>query len=289
MAAKSLLALVSIFSVTVNLMSFQQASHLGPLSPANETPFGWLFAGGPMVARLIRHAFWDSLCTQSFRRSFRNIRFYNCKWGVKPSVCYSNDRVKFATKRTVHKISLSNKITTGKFSSKDWWKTVKLLLGKDNNDDIPPLLLNGQPINDPNDKANAFNHYFHSQTQLDDSNVPLPELSQPDSILSSIELTTDEVESTLKSLAIGKACGPDQINNRILKELAIELSPPLTDLFNTSLMQCTVPDIWKRTYVSPVHKKDDKGSVDNYRPISLLSSVGKTMEKLVINMCITIY
>ena len=131
---------------------------------------------------------------------------------------------------------------------------MKLLLGKDNNDDIPPLLLNGQPISDSNDKANAFNHYFHSQTQLDDSNVPVPELSQPDSILSSIELTIDEVESTLKSLAIGKACGPDQINNRILKELA-ELSPPLTDLFNTSLMQCTVPDIWKRANVSPVHKK----------------------------------
>ena len=179
------------------------------------------------------------------------------------------------------KDNLSNKITTGKFSSKAWWKTVKLLLGKDNNDDIPPLLLNGQPINDPNDKANVFNHYFHSQTQLDDSNVPVPEFSQPDSILSSIELTIDEVESTLKSLAIGKACGPDQINNRILKELAVELSPPLTDLFNTSLMQCTVPDIWKRANVSPVHKKDDKGSVDNYRPISLLSSVGKTMEKVV--------
>ena len=115
------------------------------------------------------------------------------------------------------KDNLSNKIKTGKFSSKDRWKTVKLLLGKDNNDDIPPLLLNDQPINDPNDQANAFNHYFHSQTQQDDSNVPVSELSQPDSILSSIELTIDEVESTLKSLAIGKACDPDHINNRILK------------------------------------------------------------------------
>ena len=46
-------------------------------------------------------------------------------------------------------------------------------------------------------------------------------------------------------------------------------------------MQCTVPDIWKRANVSPVHKKDYKGSVDNYRSISLLRSVGKTMEKLV--------
>ena len=47
------------------------------------------------------------------------------------------------------------------------------------------------------------------------------------------------------------------------------------------MLQCTVPDIWKRAYVSPVHKKDDKGSVDSYGPISLLSYVGKTMEKLV--------
>ena len=85
----------------------------------------------------------------------------------------------------------------------------------------------------------------------------------------------------MKSLVTGKACGPDQTNNRILKELSIELAPVLTDLFNTSLLHCTVPDIWKKANVSPVHKKDDKSSVDNYRPISLLSFVGKTMEKLI--------
>ena len=64
-----------------------------------------------------------------------------------------------------------------------------------------------------NDKANDFNHYFHSQTQLDDSNALVPEFSQPNSILSLIEFTIDEVKSTLKSIAIGKACGPHQINN----------------------------------------------------------------------------
>ena len=180
-----------------------------------------------------------------------------------------------------YKIKLSEKITPGKFSSKDWWKTIKTLLGKDKMDDIPPLIKNGQPINDPNDKANIFNQYFQSQTELDDSNIPVPELPQSNFSLSSIELTIEEVQSTLKSLVTGKACGPDQINNRILKELSIELAPVLTDLFNTSLLHCTVPDIWKKANVSPVHKKDDKSSVDNYRPISLLSSVGKTMEKLI--------
>ena len=88
-------------------------------------------------------------------------------------------------------------------------------------EDIPPPIQNGQPINDPNDKANVFNLYFQSQTELDDSNIPVPELPQSNYSLFSIELTIEEVRSTLKSLVIGKACGPDQINNRILRELAI--------------------------------------------------------------------
>ena len=45
-------------------------------------------------------------------------------------------------------------------------------------EDIPPLIQNGQPINDPNDRANAFNWYFQSQTELDDINIQVPELPQ---------------------------------------------------------------------------------------------------------------
>ena len=53
---------------------------------------------------------------------------------------------------------------------------------------IPPLIQNGQPLNDPNDKAIAFNQYFQSQTELDDSNIPVPELPQSNVTLSSIKL-----------------------------------------------------------------------------------------------------
>ena len=54
----------------------------------------------------------------------------------------------------------------------------KSILGKDKMEAIPPLIQNGQPINDPNDKYNAFNQYFQSQTELDDINIPVPELPQ---------------------------------------------------------------------------------------------------------------
>ena len=47
------------------------------------------------------------------------------------------------------------------------------------------------------------------------------------------------------------------------------------------------PDIWKEANVSPLFKTDDPSSVPNYRPISLLNTVGKVMEKMFTNICLT--
>ena len=56
--------------------------------------------------------------------------------------------------------NFQKKNTSGKFSSKDWRKTIKTFLCKDKIEDIPPLIQNRHPKNDPNDKANVFNQYF---------------------------------------------------------------------------------------------------------------------------------
>ena len=42
-----------------------------------------------------------------------------------------------------------------------------------------------------------------------------------------------------------------------------------------------MPNIWKEANVSPIHKKNDLSDVSNYRPISLLSTVSKVLEKIV--------
>ena len=71
------------------------------------------------------------------------------------------------------------------------------------------------------------------------------------------------------------------INNRILKELATPLSFLLSDLLNFSLATGKVPQMWKEANVTPIFKKEDPSVVSNYRPISLLSAVGKVLEKIV--------
>ena len=99
--------------------------------------------------------------------------------------------------------------------------------------------------------------------------------------LSNIVLTSDEVESVLKSLPVGKAVGPDGISYRVLKELSMEISPALCGFFNQSLYTGIVPDSFKQAYVSPVHKGGDPSEISNYRPISLLSNLDKAFERLV--------
>ena len=127
-----------------------------------------------------------------------------------------------------------------------------------------------------------MNNFFVAQTKLDETQATLPpDITLPEHSLNLLSTSPFEVETMLKSLQLGKATGPDAINNRVLKELAKPLSFPLSDLFNFSLTASKVPLIWKEANVTPIFKKDDPSVVSNYRLISLLSTVGKVLEKIV--------
>ena len=54
-------------------------------------------------------------------------------------------------------------------------------------------------------------------------------------------------------------------------------------LFINSTKSSHYPDIWKRSNILLVHKKNDKQSVINYRSISLLPTFGKIFEKILFN------
>ena len=58
---------------------------------------------------------------------------------------------------------------------------------------------------------------------------------------------------------------------------------PLIILFQNSAKLSYYPDIWKRSNIMPVHKKNDKQLVKNYRPLSLLKIFEKSFEKIIFN------
>ena len=177
---------------------------------------------------------------------------------------------------------LTQKLRFDNINSKNWWKTLKNFIKPGQTSSIPPLCKDDVIYSDPNDKANIFNNFFTEQTTLDDSNASLPPTFLiPASTFSSVSTTPLEVESIFKSLKTGKAAGPDCINNRLLREVATALSFPVCDLFNFSLTQGKVPSLWKLANVTPIHKKNDPSDFANYRPISLLSTIGKSLEKII--------
>ena len=129
-----------------------------------------------------------------------------------------------------------------------------------------------------------MNNFFRDQTLLNDQNARIPNNAcYINSFLSNLVITPPEVESVLKSLPLGKAVGSDDVNIRILREIAHELSYPLCFLINQSLRLGIYPDTWKDALVCPIFKGGDPASVTNYRPISLLSCLEKVPEHIIFN------
>ena len=176
--------------------------------------------------------------------------------------------------------SLADKLKSSSLVTSDYLKTFKSFIKPSVDTSIPPIFHNGSYVSDSSDKAKLLNDLFVSQTSLDDSTATLPNTDLPaNNTLHNIIIIVEEVWSVLQTLTLGKSSGPDNINNIILKEIANPISKSLSGLFSYSLSRGIFPDVWKQANVSPLYKKDDPSLVCNYRPISLLSSIGKVMAK----------
>ena len=69
----------------------------------------------------------------------------------------------------------------------------------------------------------------------------------------------------------------------MLKICGDSIYKPLHLIFRASLDQGTFPLCWKKANVVPIYKKNDKQSIKNYRPVSLLPICGKIFERLLYN------
>ena len=133
--------------------------------------------------------------------------------------------------KTIWQIVLKNNALT----SRDWWTALKSFISPEYKSSTPTLDQDGTLHSEDFDEANVLNGFFCKQTMLNDAKASHPKLPLFDGVgLSNIVITSDDVESVLKALPIGKATDPEGINNCILSELDLELSSPLCSLFNQS-------------------------------------------------------
>ena len=96
-----------------------------------------------------------------------------------------------------------------------------------------------------------------------------------------VDTSVESLYYELKQLNSKKSCGSDGIHARLLKEAALILAEPLSHLLSTSISEGRIPFQWKTTNIVPIPKSSNI-TLDNLRPISLLPTMSKILERRVL-------
>ncbi len=95
------------------------------------------------------------------------------------------------------------------------------------------------------------------------------------------EVSPESVYSIISHLDPHKATGYDKIHSKLLRIAAPAITNPVTSIINNSIKTSKFPSDCKRAEVGPANKKDELLNKKNYRPLSILTSISKVIEKCI--------
>ena len=149
------------------------------------------------------------------------------------------------------------------------------------NKGLPVLISNGSRVSGDIEKANLLNKTFASKFS-DPGAAVYPDVpAYVGDRLTEFRVSEEAVRHLLRNLVVSKACGPDGLSARILRECADELAAPLCKIFRLSLSSGIFPEHWAEANIVPIFKKGVRSDPGNYRSISLLPLCAKIFEKVV--------
>lgn len=102
------------------------------------------------------------------------------------------------------------------------------------------------------------------------------------------KITPEITRKLIYSMKTDKSPGSDGIRMRDLRAVADNIAEPLCYLINRSISQGIFPDVMKKSIIRPIYKNKSKKEFKNYRPIAILSSLDKIIEKYVLD-CLNKY
>ena len=178
----------------------------------------------------------------------------------------------------------------GQKNPKKIWDIYKeLTTGKKSENSIKEILVNNSISTNSKEMSEEFNAFFSTVGSKISKSIKKIDQSADhylpkDSVTPILKI--DDVGPVLicdiiKSLQNKKSCDIDGISTSLLKFLNTTISTPLALIFNLSIKQGNFPTKLKSSRVVPIFKSGNPLLCDNYRPISLVSSIAKIFEKIV--------
>jgi hypothetical protein len=168
-------------------------------------------------------------------------------------------------------------INKEKDQSKHLWKVVHNMTGKSNVTSTVSSLKTTLDCNNDYELANIINNKF--KQAFTQSGIPNDCLTFDKN--DTIVIKEEEVFSELSQLRTKKAYPKSDLHPRLYLEASVIFTPILCNIFNHSMTTVTVPISWKQTEVIAIPKATTP-SINDLRPISLLHTPIKIMEKILL-------
>ena len=149
------------------------------------------------------------------------------------------------------------------------------------------LLIEGNTITEFQDISEHFNNFFTSIGKDLHKNIAptknfLDYLKTPNTDTFHISPTTPKgISDFIKTLKNSESLGANSIPANIIKEIHETISMPLSILINKSFTTGVFSNMCKIAKAVSIFKSETSFVYNNYRPISVLSNIGKIIEKLI--------
>ncbi|MFZ2538897.1 MAG: reverse transcriptase family protein, partial [Oscillospiraceae bacterium] len=206
---------------------------------------------------------------------------------------YNTYKNKFThIRRLTEKNYFCNKLLLSKNNLKDTWKVIREALNKNTPfSSIPKTFKYSNVIlTSDNDISEKFNEFFTNIGPNLDAKIGASPLCFNSFLKNEIKdslyiapSTNDDIISIVKQFKNKTSFGWDGIPMTVIKETINLVVDPLNHIFNLSINQGCFPSEMKIAKVIPIYKCEARDEFANYRPISLLPTFSKILEKLIFN------
>ena len=173
---------------------------------------------------------------------------------------------------------------------KKTWQTIISVMNRNKERNNTPnyFSINDRNVTDFKVAANEFNRFFQNIGPQLANNISIPNnksfkdfLIRPVSHKFEFKAVNEtEILGIINDIKPKTSSGVDGLSNKLLKYISKSVIKPITLIINQCLKNGIFPDKLKIAKIIPLHKKGNVHVLDNYRPVSLLPTISKVIEKV---------